>query len=200
MNASDLLLAGTTTLVGAGLGLGTAYYFFRRGGAARPKIVIGLEEIARIDPGTVGVQVQMKVGTTEITNLVLLEVSVTNRGPRDLVIDDANDLSKHPLRPRVELPLHFRALADPWNPGGSTPAADIRVARQLHEGRQVFFVHIHRLGVGTTARARIVCTYTASLSVPPLRPDALQFFRGFLPDVTIQSSGLLAEPATLLDR
>lgn len=198
MSTEDLVLAGATTLVGALLGLAISYYFFRVGGAARLKIVIGLEEVARIDPATVGVQVKMKIGTMEISNLLVLEVTVQNRGAKDLVIKDAEDSSQHDLRPRIELPPGFRALADPWNPDGSKPGADVRIARQLRDSRQVFYVHIHRLARGAAVRVRIVCTQKGERNSGQIKGDELVFDPGFLPDVDVKPAGLLG--TTMSDR
>lgn len=186
-------------VIGAVISLVTSVYFFRRG-ATRSKIAIGMALLAHIDPSTAGVLVKMKVGTREVTNLLLLEVIVTNRGPHDLLVMDADDAAKHPLRPRIELPLDVRALADPWNPDGSLPVADVRLARQLQDNRQVVFVHIHRLAKRATSRARILCTYQAGTSSPSVEPSAMQFFPGFMPGVDIQAAGLLRRPARLLER
>ncbi|UOZ10225.1 hypothetical protein [Amycolatopsis sp. WQ 127309] len=196
MSTADLVLAGSTTLIGALIGLAISYYFFRVGGAARLKIVIGLTEVARIDPATVGVQVKMKIGTTEISNLLVLEVTIQNRGAKDLVVEGAEDSSKHELRPRIELPEGFRALADPWNLDGSKPDADVRLARQLRDSRQVFYVHIHRLARGATVRARIVCTQKGERNTGRLMGDEVVFSSGFLPDVDVRPSGLLERKAT----
>jgi len=159
-----------------------------------------MAQLAHIDPSTVGVQVEMRVGTRDVTNLLLLEVVVTNRGPGDMIVEDASDASKHQLRPRIELPVDVRALADPWNPDGSRPAADVRLARRWQDNRQVIFVHIHRLAKGATSRARILCTYQADASSPSLESSALSFFPGFMPEVDIQPAGLLRRPAKILDR
>jgi hypothetical protein len=185
--------------IGAVISLVTSLYFFRLG-AARSKIVIGMALLAHIDPSTAGVLVKMKVGSREVTNLLLLEVIVTNRGPHDILVTDADDVAKHPLRPRIELPFDVRALADPWNPDGSLPAADVRLARRLQDDRQVVFVHIHRLAKGATSRARILCTYQADTSSPAVEPGAMRFFPGFMPGVDIQAAGLLRRPARLLKR
>ena len=53
VTTADLVLAVVTTVVGAIAGLVVSYYFFRRG-AARPKIIIGMAQLAHIDPSTVG--------------------------------------------------------------------------------------------------------------------------------------------------
>jgi hypothetical protein len=194
----DLALATITTIVGAIMGLAGSYWFFRRG-AARTKIAIGMEELAHIDPATVGVRVEMKVGTREVNNLLLLEVVVTNQGPNDIHVKDADDASKHHLRPRIELPVGVRALADPWNPERSLPRAEVRLARRLQGERQVIFVHIHRLAKGATSRARILCTYHNCSSSPAVKPSALQFYPGFLKEVDIQPVGLLRKPAKQLE-
>ncbi|GAB3156022.1 hypothetical protein GCM10027258_61830 [Amycolatopsis stemonae] len=191
MSTAELVLSGVTTLIGGLIGLGISYYFFRVGGAARLKVAIGLDEVARIDPATIGVQVKMKIGTTEISNLLVLEVTVQNRGAKDLVVDGADDASKHELRPRIELPEGFRALADPWNPDGARPNADVRLARQLRDSRQVFYVHIHRLARGATVRARIVCTQKGEQNSGQILDSSLRFSPGFLPDVDVKPFGLL---------
>lgn len=92
MTPSDLALAAITTAIGAIIGLAISFYFFHRG-TARQKIVISLEQLAHIDPSTVGVQVEMKVGTKAVTNLLLIEIIVTNHGPGDVLVADADDLT-----------------------------------------------------------------------------------------------------------
>jgi hypothetical protein len=196
LSDSELVLTVVTTVIGAIIGIITAHYYYRKGGAARAALVITMEERARIDPSTVGVRVDMKIGTITVTNLVVLEIAVTNRGHRDLVVDDASDPEKHALRPRVELPEGLRSLADPWNPEGSGPTADVRIARQLGaDNRQVFFVHLHRLAKGETSRARLLCTYRTADPPPPLVGDELRFFPGFLPNVDVRVAGLLRDSA-----
>ncbi|UOX86049.1 hypothetical protein MUY14_30320 [Amycolatopsis sp. FBCC-B4732] len=191
MSTAELILAAVTTIIGGLIGLAVSYYFFRVGGAARLKVVTGLDEVARIDPATIGVQVKMKIGTTDISNLLVLEVSVENRGAKDLVIEGADDPAQHDLRPRIELPEGFRALADPWNPDGARPEADVRLARQLRDSRQVFYVHIHRLARGATVRARIVCTQKGEQNSGQIVDTSMQFSPGFFPDVDIKPAGLL---------
>lgn len=200
MSGADIAITVGTTVIGVLTGFVISYYFYRRGGAARPRVVIGLEEVAQIDPATVGVQVKMKIGTIEVSNLLVLEVIIRNRGPHDLVVADADDPTKHDLRPRIELPAGVRTLADPWSPEGLSPAADVRLARLFMDGKQVIFVHIHRLARGASSSARIVCTYRESTNAQPLSKDAVQFFPGFLPDVDIRAAGLLEEPPALLNR
>src|SRR5215475_14112284 len=133
MSADTVALTVAGPLLGAALGWAIAYYFFKRGGSTRPRLLIGLVEVARIDPSTVGVRVEMKVGTIQVSNIVLLEVTVANRGPHDIIVLDADDPRQHPLRPRIELPAGLRTLADPWNPDGAVPRSDVRVARRLDQ-------------------------------------------------------------------
>lgn len=197
---TEILVGIATTVVGAVIGVLTTYYFFRRG-SVRLGLVVHLEERVRIDPSTAGVEVEMRVGPRRVTNLRVLEVSVTNRGPRDLVVPDAADPEQHRLRPRIELPPRIRALADPWNPDGSAAAADIRVARRLESDRQLLHVHVHRLAAGATSRARVLCTDRIEPdepSVQPLSPGEIRFFPGFYPDVDVTATGLLAPPPALL--
>lgn len=59
--------------------------------SAGPQMVISLTEQARIEPATVGVKVEIKVGPIEVTNLVVLEVAVSNPGDKNLDVKDADD-------------------------------------------------------------------------------------------------------------
>jgi hypothetical protein len=186
------------TVVGVILGAAASYVFYRLS-ARRLRLVIDLAELVAIDPTALDVKVEMKIGTLRPQNLVLLELSVTNRGPRDLVVSDAADPQTRHLRPRIELPVGVTALADPWNPAGVSPQSDVRVARSLVNGVQQLHVHVHRLASGQRSSARILCT----CSYPPglqdaIAQDGVAFFTGFLADADIQGSGLLRPPATAL--
>ena len=89
MSSAEVLLTVISTVVGALIGLATSHYYFRRGLSAGPQMVISLTEQARIEPATVGVKVEMKVGPIEVTNLVVLEVAVSNPGDKNLDVKDA---------------------------------------------------------------------------------------------------------------
>jgi len=117
LSSAEVLLTVISTVVGALIGLATSHYYFRRGLSAGPQMVISLTEQARIEPATVGVKVEMKVGPIEVTNLVVLEVAVSNPGDKNLDVKDADDEQRRPKRPRIELPTGLRAVADPWKPG-----------------------------------------------------------------------------------
>jgi hypothetical protein len=65
------------------IGTLVSYYFFRVSGSARQKIYIELNEIAHIDPAAVGVQVKMKIDTTEVSNLLVLEAPRPVSGCRE---------------------------------------------------------------------------------------------------------------------
>ncbi len=194
MSTTELIITLVTAVIGALIGIVTAHYYYRKGGAARPGLLVGMEELARIDPSTLGVQVDMRIGTIKVTNLVVLEIAVTNSGHRDLMVRDAADPEKHALRPRVELPEGLRSLADPWNPDGVAPGADVRIARQLrNDNRQLLFVHLHRLARGATSKARVLCSYRTENPPGRLSGADLRFFPGFLPNVDIRPAGLLRE-------
>lgn len=194
---NDLLLNGVLAIVGLLGGLAISHFYYRRGGAARPRLTISLEEKARIDPATVGVQIEMKVGKIKVANLVVLDVVVRNPSYRDLAARNPTDPEQHPQRPRIELPAGLRALADPWNPEGALPRADVRVARQIREERQVFYLHMHRLASRTTVTTRILCTSPDSQSAPPLRPADLAFFLGYEPNIDVRAEGLLKQAPKL---
>lgn len=190
MTSSDLWLAGVTSLLGLLGGWAISRFYFRKG-SPRIKLNVGVVEQAHIVPETLGVRVQMKVGTKAVSNLYVYEISVTNRGPHDLEISDAEDETKHGLRARIEMPAGVRSLADPWNPTRATPRADVRVARQMRNGRQVFFIHLHRLAKDETVHAVVVCTHAGDLASQPLSPEQVGFFPGYLVDVDVEPSGLL---------
>ena len=189
--SSDVVLTVSSTVLGAVVGALISRYYFHKG-ASRSRLQICLTEITRLNPATVGVQVKMKVGTIDVTNIVLLEVAVTNKGPNDIVVDDPEDVELRATRPRIDLPEGLRALADPWNPTGSKPASDVRVARQLLNGRQTFHIHIHRLASGASCTARILCTQRGDDSAQELAGPAIGFAAGFLQGTDIKPAGLLA--------
>lgn len=190
MTPADIAITVASTAVGGLLGFLTSWYFFRRG-AGRPTVMISLAEIAHIDPSTVGVRVDMKVGRMEVTNLLLLEVSVTNKGPGDVDVADADNAERQPMRPSIELPPNIRALADPWNPINASARSDVRIARSLRNERQALHVHIHRLASRSTTHARVLCTYKDATSAPTVKSEDLCFFPGFLANVDIETGGLL---------
>ena len=202
MSSAEVLLTVISTVVGALIGLATSHYYFRRGLSAGPQMVISLTEQARIEPATVGVKVEMKVGPIEVTNLVVLEVAVSNPGDKNLDVKDADDEQRRPKRPRIELPTGLRAVADPWNPAGAPTMADVRVARQLRKDdeRQVLYVHVHGLAAGTTARSTVLCTYW-KVPEPPigLTGAELRFFPGLDSQFTARGDGLLKNAAILQD-
>lgn len=190
MTLQELLVGLFWAAVGGGIGWFTSWVFYRRG-SARRRLEIGLRELAHIDPATLGVQLEMRVGAQSVTNLYVLEVTVTNRGPGDLVVADATDLAHQTTRPRIALPGGVRALADPWVVDGSTDLADVRIARSLKDDRQWLYVHVHRLAVGATSTTRVVCTARGAGPVRSLDPSGIDFLVGFLEDVTVEPTGLL---------
>jgi len=141
-------------VVGALIGLAISHYYFRRGLSAGPQMIVSLTEKVRIEPATVCVKVEMKVGPIEVTTLVVLEVAVRNPGDKSLDVKDADDEERRRNRPRIELPSGLRAVADPWNPAGAPTLADVRVARQLRgsDECQVLYVHVHGLADLPTRR------------------------------------------------
>ncbi len=188
---TDLQQGILFTVLGALLSAVIGLVFYRRGGGARSKVRVGLAELAHIDPSTVGVRVEMRVGGRDVSNLLVLEVQVGNAGPRDVVVPDAGDPEKQGLRPRILLPSGVTALADPWNPSRSTARGDVRVARSLVDGRQALFVHIHRLAARTQVTARVVCTYSQA-GAPQAWRQGIDFEPGFLQDVSVVGVGSLA--------
>jgi hypothetical protein len=202
LSSAEVLLTVISTVVGALIGLATSHYYFRRGLSAGPQMIIRLTEKARIEPATVGVKVEMKVGPIEVTNLVVLEVEVSNPGDRSLDIKDADDEQRRPKRPRIELPSGLRALADPWNPAGAPTLADVRVARQLRKDdeRQVLYVHVHGLAAGATTRSTVLCTYWRVPDPPASLTSAdLRFFPGLDGQFTARGDGLLKNAELLPD-
>lgn len=131
---------------------------------------------------------------------VVYEIQVHDRGPSDIVIDDAEDAEKHPIRPRIELPAHLRVLTDPWCPGGLTPDADVRVSRALRGDDQHLHLHVHRIAARATARVRVVCTYRDDATIPDDLARAIAFYPGFYAGVDIESAGLLARDSARLPR
>jgi hypothetical protein len=79
LTATDIGVAAATTVIGVVGGFWISRYFFRRGSLPL-KLVVDMVEQARIDPAKVGVRVPMKVGTIEVSNLVVYEIAVTNHG------------------------------------------------------------------------------------------------------------------------
>jgi hypothetical protein len=202
LSSAEVLLTVISTVVGALIGLATSHYYYRRGLSAGPRMVVGLTEKARIEPATVGVKVEMKVGPIEVTNLVVLEVAVSNPGDKNLDLKDADDGDRHRKRPRIELPSGLRAVADPWNPDGVPTRADVRVARQLRstDERQVLYVHVHGLAAGATARSTVLCTYWKDPAPPTALTGAeLRFFPGLDDQFTARGGGLLKDAVVLTD-
>jgi len=193
-----VLLSVGLAVAGIVAGLLGGWYFFRRGGAARTKVVIGLEERSRIDPETLGIGVRMKVGVSEVTNILIFELTVANHGPADIEEADPEDESRQYLRPRLEFPDGVRALTSPWTPGGRTGSADVRVARQLVDDQQHFHIHIHRLKVGGVAQIRIIATYRSEASAPEIDADGFGFYPGFAVNRDVRPTGLLKTPARQL--
>jgi hypothetical protein len=199
LSTAEVVLTVVTTVLGALVGVLTSHIYFKRGLSSGPQLVVGLVEKARIDPSTVGVKVEMKVGSLQVTNLVVLEVTVSNPGGGNLSIADADDPRQHPKRPRIELPEGLRALADPWNPEGAPARADVRVARQLRgeDGRQLLYVHVHGLASGENARVSVLCSYRTAGSTKPLAAGELRFFPGMHERVTASGEGLLKDAPVL---
>jgi len=207
LSSAEVALTIISTVIGALLGIATSHYYFRRSLAAGPQLVVGLEEKARIDRSTAGTEIRMKVGRIEVTNLVVLEITVSNPGTGNLVVNDADDEERQPNRPRIELPIGLQALADPWNPAWNphqedvrpNPRADVRMARQLRESddRQVLHIHVRGLAVGETTRWTVLCTYRRVAEQAPLTATDLQFFPGMDERFTAQGDGLLKDAPVL---
>jgi hypothetical protein len=196
----DLFLSILGALLGGSLSWLVTYRYFKMGGSARSRLAITLSEVARIAPSTVGIRLEMKVGSREVPNLLLFDLTVRNRGPHDIDIADAVEPGRRELRPRIVLPTGIRAVADPWNPEGSTPRQDVRVARTFEDTQQLLHIHVHRLASDASVSVRIVCTYELDEKPPLLEGKQVHFFPGFLPNVDVQALGLLAPPPALLER
>lgn len=192
MSQSDALISLGSILVGGLIAFFVSRYFFRRG-SARSTLVLTLEELAQIDPSTVGVAVEMKVGRFTVSNLLVLELRISNRGPSDIDVSNPNDPDAQQLRPRIELPPGIRSLTDPWSPTGAMIDADVRVARSIQQERQVLHVHVHRLAAGAQATVRILCTNRDHDPAPEWNPLDLRLSPGFLPNVDVRAEGLLAK-------
>lgn len=189
----DIALNVALAVVGLLGGVAVSHFYYRRGGAARHRLEIGMVELARIDPAAVGVRAEIKIGAQVVTNLVVLEISVRNAGQLDLDLHDgANDEALRNRRPRIELPVGLRALAGPWNPDGAPHGADVRVARQLLDGRQLFHLHVRTLAARTEVVTRVVCAYPEAEVGPPLEVDQLAFYPGFIAQLDVSPAGLLA--------
>lgn len=186
----EVVTNAASTVLGASIGFVTSWYFFLRG-TARSRVSVCLSEVASIDPSTVGVAVDMKIGAIRISNLRVLELSLHNKGPGDVDVLDAGDETRQDLRPRIELPPGLRVVADPWNPRRSTPRADVRAARRLNGDVQEVHVHVHRLAVGETSRLRILCTWLGEAAAPPDVVGSARFVPGFLANVDLLPAGLL---------
>ena len=188
--SSEVVTNAVSTVLGALIGFVTSWYFFLRG-TARSRVSVCLSEVANIDPSTVGVAVDMKIGATRVSNLMVLELSLHNRGPGDVDVLDAGDETRQDLRPRIEFPPGLRVIADPWNPQRSTPRADVRAARRLNGDVQEVHIHVHRLAVGETSRLRILSTWAGEAVAPPGVARSSRFVPGFLANTDLHPAGLL---------
>jgi len=186
----EVVTNAVSTVLGALIGFVTSWFFFLRG-TARSRVSVCLSEVANIDPSTIGVAVDMKIGATRISNLTVLELSLHNKGPGDVDVLDAADGTRHELRPRIEFPPGLRVIADPWNPHRSTPRADVRAARRLNGDVQEVHVHVHRLAVGETSRLRILCTWVGETVAPAGIAGFARFVPGFLANTDLRPAGLL---------
>jgi hypothetical protein len=191
----DISLAIGTLVLGVVATWFFARYYFRRGGGARRKVAMGLQESVHLDEEALGLDLKMKIGDRDLTNLVVLRLTVANTGPADVVIDDADDHEQHYLRPRIELPAGLRAIIDPWTAGGTTARSDVRAARSMGDGRQRIHVHIRRLATKERALINIVCTYPELHAAPALNHSSFAVYEGYTPDVDFELAGLLQPPA-----
>jgi hypothetical protein len=199
LSTAEIALTVITTVLGIVAGVVTSHYYFRREVDSEPRLVVGLTETARLNPASVGVKVEMKVGSITVGNLVVLRLTVTNRGRTDVVVPDAEDEGQHRRRPRIELPDGLRSLTDPWNPNGPSTLTDVRVARRLREedNRQVLYLHVHGLAAGETSSTTVLCTDRLPVDRGPLSGEALRFFPGITPRFTVRADGLLRAAARL---
>jgi hypothetical protein len=200
VNVEGILLAGITMVLGVIATGFFARHYFRRGGGARRRIELGLQEAVHLDEDALGLDLKMKIGERDLTNLVVLRLTVANTGWADVVIDDADDHEKHHLRPRIELPVGLRAIIDPWTAGGTTARSDVRAARSVSDGRQRIHVHLRRLATKETALINVVCTYPELQAAPAWNHSSVAIFEGYTPDVDVELAGLLQPPAYRLDK
>lgn len=196
MSPNDALVALGSLVLGSLASLAIARHYFRRG-TRRSTLTLDLRQVAYIDPSTVGVSVEMKVGRLRASNLVLLELVVMNGGPADIQVQNAHDATAHTLRPRIELPDGLRCLADPWCTADALPDRDVRIARSLEDGRQALHVHVHQLASKAEVTVRVLCAYGRESPRGDILPSALRFAPGFLPDVTVVGRGLLSKAPRL---
>ena len=165
----------------------------------RSRLVFALETGERIDPAELGMDAtRLKFGNIELSNLVVLYLSVENRGQRDVFVPDAGKFlsgdrppGATPL-PRVDLPrlgiLAFRTL------NGDDAAFWIPLARSKKGSNdpQHLHINIHRIRAGAKAKFKILGTVWSGES--SLQPQDVHFFPGAIPDVDIQVQGLLSKP------
>lgn len=193
MSAADVMFGVLMAVVGIVAAILVTRHYYLRGGGARLKISVGISESAHIDPGTVGTDLALRIGTYDVRNLIVFDLTVRNEGADDVVVTDAEDATQQHLRPRIELPPGFRALVDPWTPGGASAAADVRVARTFVDDCQRLHLHIHRLGVREQVHVTVVCTFRPRPTVSPVRGREIGFYRGFLGGVDVEAVGLLSK-------
>lgn len=167
----------------------------------RPRLCFHLSERERIDLEVmIGHDAaKLAFGNLEVHNLLLLHLSITNRGRRDVIVHDAalpegakeRPASATPL-PRVDLRsvgvLAFQTL----NPA---PTFFVALAKQK-TGHHLQHLHInlYRIAAGTTAEFRIIATVWRKKRPKTLSADDVHFFPGAIPDVDVVASGLLRKP------
>ena len=165
----------------------------------RPRLVFDLEVGERIDPAELGLNwMTLQMGPLTIKNLIILHLSITNRGRRDVIVPDAGKsasgqrpMSATPL-PRIDFSrlgvLGFRTL----NSDDSAYWIPLAKSRKSHGDPQHLHIYIHRIRGGSTAHFRILGTVWEGSSA--LEPSDTDFFPGAIPDVDVDVCGLLRKP------
>lgn len=171
-------------------GCGFALWAYFRGGGRRSVLRIGMIVESVIDPSTIGVAINMRIGRYDVKNLTILKITVKNEGPGDIEVPDPEGETHRIGRPRIDLPPGMRVLANPWSPGGATGSVDVRVARSLQEGIQRLHVHVHRLHEGREAVIRVLATSRTEMR-GTLSSEDVAFMPGSIGDARVRSAGLL---------
>jgi len=161
--------------------------------------MIELTEIGFIAPHLMGLDVGLRLGTRDMRNLFLLEITVANKGPSDAVDPTAADEAFVRKRPRIDFPANIKVPQMPWLHTPFETAGDVRVTAKLQDDgqkRQSVAIHIHHLGGGTKVKHRLIATSeverpTATFS---LQREEIEFFPGAIPNVGIVAQGLLENP------
>jgi hypothetical protein len=174
-------------------------WFFVLGGSAKRKVTIDLKETGRVDPEQLGAHFEMKIGGTRVKNVVLFELTVSNRSFQDVPADKQELEDSSDRVPRVELPIGVRALVDPWTPDPPASSRNVKVARNIQHEQQMLYIYVHRLVKRSEVRTRIVCHYLEGESPPPISPESVRFYPGYMQDTKIKPSGLLKRPPSLLE-